>query len=92
LEQTAKKEKDEGREGSVRVLFTGSIVAEVNAPKGGIEFQDINNEKGVMGQVVLYGQSKVGNLYLGKEFARKNAEKGEGVLFMVGILRLWLEF
>jgi retinol dehydrogenase 12 len=81
LAQTAAREPP----GAVRVLFTGSVVAEINAPKGGINFEDINHEKGGSAQV-KYGQSKVGNIFLAAEFARRNREAGEGVVFAVSFL------
>lgn len=82
-----------GSEGNVRVLFTGSIVAEINAPKGGIDFEDINLEKSG-DQQLKYGQSKVGNIYLAAEFARRNKKMGNRVLFAVGsrILGFWNSF
>jgi retinol dehydrogenase 12 len=67
---------------SVRVLFTGSLVAELSTPKGGINFDDINHEKSG-NQNIAYGQSKVGNIFLGKEFARRNGKAGDGILFAV---------
>lgn len=68
--------------GAVRVLFTGSVVAQINAPKGGINFKDINHENGGSAQF-KYGQSKVGNIFLAAEFTRWNDEAAEGVLFAV---------
>lgn len=81
LVQTAAREPP----GAVRVLFTGSVVAEINAPKRGINFEDINHENGGSAQV-KYGQSKVGNIFLAAEFARRNMEAGEGVVFAVSFL------
>jgi retinol dehydrogenase 12 len=78
LVKTAAKEPP----GAVRVLFTGSVVAEINAPKGGINFEDINNENGGSAQL-KYGQSKVGDIFLAAEFARRNSATGEGVVFAV---------
>jgi retinol dehydrogenase-12 len=67
---------------SVRVLFTGSLVAELSTPKGGINFDDINHEK-TGSQNIAYGQSKVGNIIVGNEFARRNENAGDGILFAV---------
>jgi retinol dehydrogenase 12 len=67
---------------SVRVLFTASLVAELSTPKGGINFDDINHQKSG-NQSVAYGQSKVGNIFLGKEFARRDEKAGNGILFAV---------
>jgi len=68
--------------GAVRVLFTGSVVAEINAPKGGINFEDINHENGGSAQL-KYRQSKVKNIFLAAEFAQRNSAAGEGVVFAV---------
>lgn len=68
--------------GVIRVLFTGSVVAEINAPKGGINFEDINHENGGSAQL-KYGQSKVGNIFLAAEFARQNSAAEDGVVFAV---------
>ena len=45
-------------------------MAELSTPKGGINFDDINHEKSG-NQNMAYGQSKAGNIFLGKEFAPK---------------------
>ncbi|KAE9371719.1 NAD(P)-binding protein [Stipitochalara longipes BDJ] len=60
---------------SVRVCWTSSLMAEASVPKGVIDFEDINGEKGAS-QRVLYSQSKAGNIFLGWEFARRNGEEG----------------
>ncbi|KAN0096654.1 NAD(P)-binding protein [Hyaloscypha variabilis] len=60
---------------SVRVCWTSSLMAEAAVPKGVIDFEDINGEKGVS-QRVLYSQSKAGNIFLGWEFARRNGAEG----------------
>jgi retinol dehydrogenase-12 len=67
---------------SVRVLFTASLVVELSTPKGCINFDDINHEKRGS-QNVAYGQSKVGNIFLGNEFALRNEKAGDGGLFAV---------
>lgn len=67
---------------SVRVLFTASLVTELSIPKGGINFDDINHEKSGS-QNVAYGQSKVGNIFLGSEFAQMNEKGGNRILFAV---------
>lgn len=71
---------------SVRVLFTASLMAELSTPKGGINFDDINHERSG-NQNVAYGQSKVGNIFLGNEFARRNEKAGDGILFAVRCAR-----
>ncbi|KAH8812967.1 short-chain dehydrogenase [Xylogone sp. PMI_703] len=60
---------------SVRVCWTGSLTAELHAPKGVINFNDINHEKGGS-QNVKYGQSKAANILLGSEFAKRDSESG----------------
>lgn len=60
---------------SVRICWTSSLMAEASVPKGVINFEDINGEKGVS-QSVLYSQSKAGNIFLGWELARRNREDG----------------
>jgi NAD(P)-dependent dehydrogenase (short-subunit alcohol dehydrogenase family) len=78
---------------SVRVLFTASLMAELSLPKGGIQWEDINFE-GTNNRAktsLAYGQSKVGNIFLGKEFVRREGARegggangngnGNGVLF-----------
>jgi hypothetical protein len=58
-------------------------MAEAAVPKGVIDFEDINGEKGVS-QRVLYSQSKAGNIFLGWEFARRYGV--EGVISVVGFI------
>jgi retinol dehydrogenase 12 len=60
---------------SVRVCWAGSLVVELNVPKGVIDFDDINGEKGIS-QNGLYGQSKAGNIFLGWEFAQRTRDEG----------------
>ncbi|KAL9090914.1 MAG: hypothetical protein Q9165_005122 [Trypethelium subeluteriae] len=59
--------------GSVRVTWAGSLATEVMAPEGGIEF-DAQGAPKVLGKSVDYGQSKVGNVFIAHELA-KRAEK-----------------
>jgi retinol dehydrogenase-12 len=55
--------------GSVRTVWVAS--SGINyAPKGGIDFDDINGVKGP-NKWLLYGQSKVGDVYLATEFGKK---------------------
>ncbi len=61
-------------------------MAELSTPKGGINFDDINHERSG-NQNVAYGQSKVGNIFLGNEFARRNEKAGDGILFAVRCAR-----
>jgi retinol dehydrogenase-12 len=41
---------------SVRVCWTGSLVVELNVPKGVIDFDDINGEKGVFAECVVWAE------------------------------------
>jgi hypothetical protein len=66
--------------GSVRVLFTASLMAELQAPKGGVNFDDLNFEKGGS-QGVKYAQSKAANILIASEFAHR--VRAEGVVCMV---------
>jgi retinol dehydrogenase-12 len=60
---------------SVRVCWTGSLVAELSTPKGVINFEDINFEKGGS-QRLKYGQSKAANILLASEFAKRDSTSG----------------
>jgi retinol dehydrogenase-12 len=51
-------------------------MAEASVPKGVIDFEDINGEKGAYSQSMLYSQSKAGNIFLGWEFAGRSREDG----------------
>jgi retinol dehydrogenase 12 len=59
-------------------------MAEANVPKGVMNFEDINGDKGTSSQSVLYSQSKAGNIFLGWEFARRM--RAEGVISVVRLL------
>ena len=60
---------------SVRVCWTGSLVAELSVPKGVIDFDDINLEKSGS-QRTRYGQSKAANILLASEFAKRDSSGG----------------
>ncbi|KAL9075409.1 MAG: hypothetical protein Q9157_004034 [Trypethelium eluteriae] len=61
--------------GSVRVTWAGSLATEVMAPEGGIEF-DAQGAPKVLGRSADYGQSKVGNVFLAHELAKRAGEDG----------------
>ncbi|KAG0650273.1 Short-chain dehydrogenase reductase [Hyphodiscus hymeniophilus] len=65
--------------GSVRVTFTGSLMAELGAPKGGVNLEDPNFTQGG-GKSQLYGQSKAGNILIASEFAKRVKDDGIIVL------------
>ena len=62
--------------GTVRVTWAGSMALDVMSPRpDGMELADDGrpNDKGVQHN---YGQSKVGNLFLAREFARSTPQTG----------------
>ncbi|KAF2238237.1 NAD(P)-binding protein, partial [Viridothelium virens] len=61
--------------GSVRVTWAGSLATEVMAPEGGIEF-DAQGAPKVLGRSADYSQSKVGNVFLAHELAKRAGEDG----------------
>ena len=61
---------------SVRVLWAGSIAVHVNAPKpGGMEIDDIGRPRNT-DVLSSYGQSKVGNVFLAREYAKTTPQTG----------------
>ena len=62
--------------GTVRVLWAGSIAVQVNSPQPhGMEIDDIGRPKDT-DVLSSYGQSKVGNVFLAREYAKKTPETG----------------
>ena len=62
--------------GSVRVIWAGSIAVEVNAPKpGGMEVDDTGRPMDV-DELSSYEQSKVGNVFLARTYAKTTPETG----------------
>lgn len=62
--------------GSVRVLWAGSIAVHVKSPKpGGMEVDDTGRprETNVLSS---YGQSKVGNVFLAREYGKTTPQTG----------------
>jgi NAD(P)-dependent dehydrogenase (short-subunit alcohol dehydrogenase family) len=60
--------------GSVRVIWTGSIMVDGWSPPGGINVSQL--ETGSADRVENYSVSKVANWYLASEFHRRNKEEG----------------
>lgn len=58
--------------GSVRVAWAASLVINLGAPSGGIDMENITWSKKAGSQVDKYAQSKVGNLFLASEFAKRD--------------------
>lgn len=61
--------------GSVRVAWAGSLATYAGAPPDGITFED-GNPKIYDLQWPNYSQSKVGNVFLATEFAKRYREDG----------------
>lgn len=68
-------------EGSVRVVWVSSSAAEHFAPKGGVELNGMDYRKDKMAWR-KYGRSKAGNVFHGKEFARRYGK--DGLISVVG--------
>jgi NAD(P)-dependent dehydrogenase (short-subunit alcohol dehydrogenase family) len=56
--------------GSVRVVWVASSAVHTSQP-GGFSFEDPNNLTGKQTQLSLYSQSKVGDVFLASEYARR---------------------
>lgn len=77
--------------GSVRITWAASLSVDFLAPTGGVEFDDIGSPKTHRDHRANYAQSKVGNIFLAKEFATELSKCG--VINVVGYLpskSLWL--
>lgn len=61
--------------GSVRVVWVSSSAAKNFAPQGGVELGNIDYQKD-KGTWFKYGTSKAGNIFQGKEFARRYRDSG----------------
>ena len=66
--------------GSVRVVWLGSSAAEGFSPKGGVDMTNLDYKKD-QAAWHKYGVSKAGNVFYGKEFARRH--KADGILSVV---------
>lgn len=62
--------------GSIRVIWAGSVIIEVNLPKsGGMELDDTGRPRD-MDELSSYGQSKVGNVFMARTYARTTPQTG----------------
>ncbi|KAI9852089.1 MAG: hypothetical protein M1838_001886 [Thelocarpon superellum] len=60
---------------SVRVIWTGSLTVDLQAPKGGVVVDELKAQRN-LGQDVLYAESKCGNVFLASEFAKVSGKDG----------------
>jgi retinol dehydrogenase-12 len=67
--------------GSVRVVWVSSSAAEMIAPVGGVDMNNLDYKKDLSGWM-KYGVSKGGNILHSNEFARRHEE--DGVISVVG--------
>lgn len=72
LESTAKSSPA----GSVRVVWLGSVMIQIMAPKGGMDLDNLEYKKKWEDIKVRYAVSKTGNLFLCNEWAKRDAENG----------------
>ena len=62
--------------GSVRVIWAGSIGIEVNSPKpSGMKVDETGRPRD-MDELSSYGQSKVGNVFLARSYAKTTPQTG----------------
>ncbi|KAJ5619729.1 hypothetical protein N7510_003713 [Penicillium lagena] len=64
--------------GSVRVAWAGSLMIDLGAPSGGIDMENITWSKKDGNKRDKYAQSKVANMFLASEFAKRT--QGDGVI------------
>lgn len=67
--------------GSVRVVWVSSSAAEVIAPVGGVDMNNLDYKKDLSGWM-KYGVSKGGNILHSNEFAKRHEE--DGIISVVG--------
>ncbi|KAM0263569.1 hypothetical protein ACHAQJ_001189 [Trichoderma viride] len=72
LESTAKSRPA----GSVRVVWLGSLMIPLMAPKGGMDLDNLDYKKKWPDVNVRYAVSKTGNLFLGSEWAKRDSDNG----------------
>lgn len=77
IESTAKSSPA----GSVRVVWLGSLMIQLMAPKGGIDLDNLDYKKKWLDEYTRYSASKSGNLFISSEWARRDA--GNGILHLV---------
>jgi len=61
---------------SVRVIWLGSIVIDLQAPKTGMDLDNLDYLKKDEDAATRYAISKTGNLFIGTEWARRAADTG----------------
>ncbi|PTB39322.1 uncharacterized protein TrAFT101_007882 [Trichoderma asperellum] len=76
IESTAKSSPA----GSVRVVWLGSLMIQLMAPKGGIDLDNLDYKKKWLDEYTRYSASKSGNLFISSEWARRDA--GNGILHL----------
>ncbi|KAF2094813.1 NAD(P)-binding protein [Rhizodiscina lignyota] len=70
--------------GSVRVVWTGSLVIDQTAPKGGFEMSKIDKPAtNLPGQSDNYTLSKMANWFICSELARQSGAEGKGIMHIV---------
>ncbi|RFU80514.1 hypothetical protein TARUN_1725 [Trichoderma arundinaceum] len=62
--------------GSVRVVWLGSLMIPLKAPKDGMDLENLDYKKKWADEKVRYAVSKTGNLFLGSEWAKRDAASG----------------
>ena len=67
---------------SVRVVWFSSSLAEIAAPKGGIDFDNLDYKNDVSAKI-KYSISKAGNYFHATELAKR--AKGDGIISVVGV-------
>lgn len=72
LESTAKASP----RGSVRVVWLGSIMIQLMAPKYGMDVDNFDFKKYKPILTTRYSISKAGNLFIGSEWAKRDAKNG----------------
>jgi NAD(P)-dependent dehydrogenase (short-subunit alcohol dehydrogenase family) len=73
--------------GSVRVIWLGSLMIPLMAPKGGMDFDNLDYKKKWPDEKVRYAVSKTGNLFIGSEWAKRDADNGIVHLVSERVLR-----
>lgn len=62
--------------GSVRIVWVSSSATLISPIPGGINFEDIKYEKGQPGDLQLYSQSKIGNVYQAYLWSKYHPDSG----------------
>jgi hypothetical protein len=61
---------------SVRVIWMGSIVVHLQAPKSGMDLENLDFKKKDESPAMRYAISKTGDLFIAAEWARRDAQVG----------------